>query len=127
MPHMTLEYSTNVGAGIDSKQLFSILHVQLAKAGELRTQDFKSRVFPVDTFYVGLAKDNASFVRLNIETFIGKSTQQKKSISRVALEVLSEYFNEALVHGNCDIAVQITELEKESYARVRSSDLEEKA
>ena len=45
----------------------------------------------------------------------------------MALEVLSEYFNEALVHGNCDIAVQITELEKESYARVRSSDLEEKA
>ena len=79
MPHMTLEYSTNVGAGIDSHRLFSALHVQLA------------------------------------------------DLSCVALKVLSEHFHEALTHGNCDIAVQITELERESYARVRSSDLVEKA
>ncbi|MOA58811.1 hypothetical protein D3C78_1832860 [compost metagenome] len=66
-------------------------------------------------------------MRLNIETFIGKSLQQKKALSCVALEVLSEHFHEALAHENCDIAVQITELEKETYARIRSADLVEKA
>ncbi len=127
MPHMTLEYSTNVGASIDNQQLFNALHVQLAEAGDLRTQDFKSRVFPVETFHIGLGDDNASFVRLNIETFFGKSAQQKSDLAQSALKVLSEHFNEALSSGNCDIAVQITELEKASYARVRSSDLVEKA
>ncbi len=125
MPHMTIEYSTNASVGVDSERLFSALHEQLAEVGELRVQDFKSRVFPVDNFHIGLGKDNASFVRLNIETFIGKSSDQKKELAQVALQVLSEHFNEALNNGNCDIAVQITELERASYARVRSSDLKE--
>ncbi|WP_277374786.1 5-carboxymethyl-2-hydroxymuconate isomerase [Pseudomonas sp. AA-38] len=127
MPHLTLEYSSNTGSGLDSRQLFDTLHVQLAQAGGFRTQDFKSRVFPVDTFHIGKGNDSASFVRLNIETFSGKSTQQKQNLSQVALNVLSEHFHDALAHGNCDIAVQITELELESYARMRSNELEEKA
>lgn len=127
MPHMTLEYSTNVATGIDNERLFNALHMQLAEVGELRVQDFKSRIFKVDTFHIGLGNDNASFVRLNIETFFGKSAQQKKDLSQVALQVLSEHFQEALIRGNCDIAVQITELERASYARTRSSDLVENA
>lgn len=127
MPHLTLEYSINAGPAPDSQPLFNALHVQLAQAGELRTQDFKSRIFPVDTFHIGLGDGDASFVRLNIETFFGKSAQQKKAMSQVALRVLSEHFHQALTLGNCDIAVQITELERESYARVRSSDLVENA
>ncbi|KPB86324.1 Unknown protein sequence [Pseudomonas syringae pv. maculicola] len=41
MPHMTLEYSTNAITHIDNERLFNTLHVQLAEAGDLRTQDFK--------------------------------------------------------------------------------------
>ena len=126
MPHLTLEYSSNTGAGLDNRRLFDALHVQLAKAGGFRIQDFKSRVFPVNTFHIGLNNDDASFVRLNIETFFGKIVQQKQNLSQVALNVLSEHFHNALTHGNCDIAVQITDLERESYARMRSSDLKEK-
>lgn len=127
MPHMTLEYSTNAITDIDTERLFNALHVQMAEAGELRIQDFKSRIFPVENFHIGLGRDNASFVRLNIETFFGKSAQQKMNLTQVALQVLSEHFYEALTHGSCDIAVQITELERASYARVRSSDMVEKA
>jgi len=126
MPHMTLEYSANVVPNFDDERLFNALHMQLAEAGDLRTQDFKSRIFPVEAFHIGLGNDNASFVRLNIETFFGKSAQQKRDLAQVALQVLSEHFHEALARGNCDIAVQITELERASYARVRSSDLVEK-
>ncbi|MCU1717267.1 5-carboxymethyl-2-hydroxymuconate Delta-isomerase [Pseudomonas sp. 5P_3.1_Bac2] len=123
MPHMTLEYSANVGAGLDTETLFNQLHGQLAEAGDLRSQDFKSRIFPVENFHIGLGHDNASFVRLNIETFFGKTAEQKQNLSQVALQVLSEHFHQALSNGNCDIAVQISELERASYARVRSSDL----
>lgn len=123
MPHLTLEYSTNVAAGVDAAVLFSALHQGLSRIGTFKIQDFKSRAYPAAGFFIGTGKDNQSFVNLDIATFGGKSVDERKLLTDTALKILADYFEAALQATNCDISVQVTELERDVFSRVRSSEL----
>lgn len=123
MPHLTLEYSSNIVNRVDHAALFSALHQGLSRIGTFKIEDFKSRAYPAAAFFIGTGNDNQSFVNLDIATFRGKPLDERKLLTETALEILAGYFDDTLKGTNCDISVQITELERDVFSRVRSSEL----
>lgn len=122
MPHLVLEYSGNVREDMDPAVLFAKLHTELAAAGGFRLQDFKSRLVRMDHHFIGDGTYEQSFVNLDVRTFGGKSTEARAVISKAALAVLADAFEATLRETACDISVQITELDRPSFARTRSTD-----
>ncbi|WP_405551827.1 5-carboxymethyl-2-hydroxymuconate Delta-isomerase [Streptomyces sp. NBC_01171] len=122
MPHLVLEYSGNVRDDVDPAAVFGKLHNALAEAGGFRFQDFKSRAVRMDRFLIGDGSYEQSFVNLDIRTFAGKSIEARAAISEAALAVLTEFFPATLRETACDISVQVTELDRASFARMRSGD-----
>ncbi|WP_309056293.1 5-carboxymethyl-2-hydroxymuconate Delta-isomerase [Streptomyces sp.] len=122
MPHLVLEYSGNARDRVDPAVLFAELHPVLAKAGGFRLQDFKSRAVRMDRFFIGDGTREQSFVNLDVRTFAGKSPESRAAITRAALDVLARAFPATLRETACDISVQITELDRPSFARTRSGD-----
>lgn len=120
MPHVMLEYSGNVREDLDVPGLFVELHALLATAGEFRVQDFKSRAVRMNDYFIGDGTYEQAFVNLDIRTFAGKSEELRGRISRAALRVLTEHFQRTMDEVACDISVQITELDRKSFARARS-------
>ena len=51
--------------------------------------------------------------------------EKKKLITEAALPILAQHFSNALTNTNCDISVQITELEREVFSRIRSTEISE--
>lgn len=123
MPHLTLEYSVNIGKRVDFAVLCAALHEGLARAGTFKIQDFKSRGYPAAEFFIGTGNDNQSFINLDIATFKGKDPEERKRLTEAALAILADYFADALAATNCDISVQVTELERAVFSRVRSNEL----
>ncbi|MEV6954426.1 5-carboxymethyl-2-hydroxymuconate Delta-isomerase [Streptomyces sp. NPDC051183] len=123
MPHLVLEYSGNVRETPDPAELFTELHTALAEAGGFRLQDFKSRAGRAQVYFIGDGSREQAFVNLDIRTFGGKSPELRTAVSETALAVLREHFRRALAETDCDVSVQITELDRPSYARTRSADL----
>lgn len=122
MPHLVLEYSGNVRERIDPAALFGKLHTALASVGGFRIQDFKSRAVCMDQYFIGDATREQSFVNLDVRTFGGKSPEARTAVSEAALTVLADAFEATLRETACDISVQITELDRPSFARTRSED-----
>ena len=127
MPHLTLEYSTNLAGRLDFQALFSELHQVLAGVSSFKIQDFKSRGYPASAFFIGKGNANQSFINLDIATFGGKSTEERKLLTETALRVLSAYFRDTLTSTSCDISVQVTELERAVFSRLRSEEMLEGA
>ncbi|MGC0313679.1 5-carboxymethyl-2-hydroxymuconate Delta-isomerase [Kitasatospora acidiphila] len=122
MPHLVLEYSGNIREAIDPADVLGKLHAALTDAGGFRHQDFKSRAVRMDRYFIGDGSYEQSFVNLDIRTFAGKSAEVRAAVSEAALAVLIEVFATSLRETACDISVQITDLDRTSYARSRSAD-----
>ncbi|CAL9632285.1 5-carboxymethyl-2-hydroxymuconate Delta-isomerase [Streptomyces sp. NPDC057375] len=122
MPHLVLEYSANVREDMDTAALFGKLHTALVVAGGFRLQDFKSRAVRMNRYFIGDGSHEQSFVNLDVRTFGGKSTEARTAISEAALAVLAEAFATTLRETACDISVQVTELDRPTFARTRSED-----
>ncbi|MFE9427484.1 5-carboxymethyl-2-hydroxymuconate Delta-isomerase [Kitasatospora sp. NPDC006697] len=122
MPHLVLEFSANIRDGFDPSAVFPKLHSALAAAGGFRPQDFKSRAVRMDGYFIGDGSQEQSFVNLDVRTFAGKPVEVREAVSAAALAVLTEAFPDTLRETACDISVQITELDRPSYARLRSVD-----
>ncbi|WP_424888205.1 5-carboxymethyl-2-hydroxymuconate Delta-isomerase [Streptomyces sp. XH2] len=122
MPHLMLEHSGNIRESVDEAGLFRELHAALSEVGGFRVQDFKSRLVRLNA-YIGDGTYEQAFVNLDIRTFAGKPADTKRLISQEALRVLGRHFRRTMAETSCDISVQITELNRESYSRTRSEDL----
>lgn len=123
MPHLVLEYSSNVRETADPKTLFLEIHKVLIEVGDFRLPDFKSRAIKYDLYFIGDGTIEQAFVNLDIRTFGGKTADTKQKVIQAALNVLSRYFAKTMKACHCDISVQITELERASYSCQRSADV----
>ncbi|MFI9630541.1 5-carboxymethyl-2-hydroxymuconate Delta-isomerase [Streptomyces sp. NPDC052042] len=122
MPHLVLEYSGNVREAFDPAVVFAEIHTVLSAAGGFRPYDFKSRAVRLDTYAVGDGSREQAFVNLDIRTFAGKSPATRAAIAEAALAVLTRAFARTMSETGCDVSVQVTELDRASYARARSRD-----
>lgn len=122
MPHLVLEYSGNVRDSFDPAAVLTELHTALTAPGGFRPQDFKSRAVRRDAYAVGDGSREQSFVNLDVRTFAGKSSATRSALADAALAVLTRAFARTLSETDCDVSVQITELDRASYARARSGD-----
>ena len=119
MPHLTLEFSANVFDDGDVTNLMTRLHRALVDIAGFRLSDLKSQVRRCDPFVIGDASGDQAFVNLDIRTFAGKTAAEKRAIAECARAVLAESFNASMEAFDCDLSVQITEIDRESYARLR--------
>ncbi|WP_176709980.1 5-carboxymethyl-2-hydroxymuconate Delta-isomerase [Streptomyces sp. Wb2n-11] len=120
MPHLVLEYSGNVRDSFDPTAVLAEVHTALTTAGGFRPQDFKSRAVRLDTYAVGDGSREQSFANLDVRTFAGKSPETKAALAEAALAVLTRAFAQTMSETSCDVSVQVTELDRASYARARS-------
>ena len=62
MPHLTLEYSSNVTQEVDFQALFLELHQMVAEHGDTLVANCKSRAYRLDDYLVASGEAGAAFV-----------------------------------------------------------------
>ena len=116
MPHIVLEYSSDLDPLPDFRQVFGQVHGILDDVAGARIANAKSRAVPVEA-YVGDGDVHRAFSHLEIRLMEGRSTEVKAEISARCLEVLVAAFGD--ISPNCDlqITVHVTDLERATYAK----------
>jgi len=115
MPHLRLEYSTNVKERINSEELFSSCHhilVDTVNADLFRCQ---SCAISYDLFHVGEGSPHEAFIYLEILLLEGRSLPKLQEAGKQILEVLERYFARSLKELNMQIAVRVVELPSSHY------------
>jgi len=115
VPHVTIEYSSNVTQDIDGKLLLSEVSSIVSAAGEITAGNFKSRLLRRDEYHVGEGSGRDAFVHVEIGVFSGKPSEVKRRIGEDCLDYLEEYFSEAAGELSLQITVEIREIDEGGY------------
>jgi 5-carboxymethyl-2-hydroxymuconate isomerase len=121
MPHLTLEYTNNVGSEIDFHEIFTAFHGILVDVGSIDIGNCKSRAILLDDYLIGAGSPKGAFVHLEVRLLEGRSVDVKREMGSRFLELLGEYFATPLAKSELQITVQIMEMQKDGYFKLSES------
>jgi len=117
MPHITVEYSSNIEKRPEAQSFLKKLHDTLLAASDTyKIQDIKSRIVVHNDFLVADGANDQPFVHLQL-AIMPREEQVKKDTSMKLLEILKQTFAST---KNCALSVEIRILEKESYIKANA-------
>lgn len=114
MPHLTLEYSDNLGTAISPAVLRGLNHALVA-TGHFDEADIKTRALAFDCVAIGTDDAPRAFLAATLSLLSGRSLQVRQEIAQALLTAL-----EAAVPANgnaLQTSVQLIEIERDSYAK----------
>jgi len=115
MPHLTLEYSANLGE-VHASDLLLKLNQSLMLSGEFNEIDIKSRALRFDQVCVGTAPAQRGFVHVKLAILAGRSLPVRQALSAGLLEVLKQNLRlDAAL--DTQICVEVQEIERDSYSK----------
>lgn len=118
MPHLILEYSSNVKEKDDFHKLFSGLHQILVDIAKANLESCKSRAVEHNIFYIGDGSSNHAFVHLEIRLAEGRSFKVREEVGQKALEALERFFSQSLKNLDLQITVESTEFLRNLYFKI---------
>ena len=112
MPHLIIEYSSNVAATVREEQLVKRGHNIMIAAGLFTSSDIKSRGHEVQEFQVGEKEASGSFVHAEVKLLVGRTVEQREPLARDLFKLLSAAFP-----AETSVTVEITEMNRETYKK----------
>ena len=113
MPHLRLEYSTNLDAAVASPGLLLDLHRTLERVAGIAVGNCKSRAFPVPRFVVADGGPDGAFVHLDVRFLEGRSLDVRRALGDALLERLVEAYGAD--RSGLQVTVEITEAPRATY------------
>ncbi|MGQ3890514.1 5-carboxymethyl-2-hydroxymuconate Delta-isomerase [Legionella sp. CNM-4043-24] len=111
MPHITLEYSSNVRQPVDLRPLFDDIHQLLTRELPTQLSSCKSRALPCEQYLLGAGEPNVAFAHLHIKIMAGRSTEKKTYLGHVLLEMMNQFFRLDAAHLDLQLSVEIEDLD----------------
>jgi len=115
MPHLNLEYTSNLGGKSPDAELLLRLHHVLESVAGIRIGNCKSRWREVDRWVVGAGEGESGFVHLDIRVFDGRSEEVRRAVGATALDILKRHFLPAPPGVELQITVEVREIRKALY------------
>lgn len=113
MPHLTLEYTSNLPRPIATRDLLGRLHRVLEDVGGIDVALCKSRAVALDTFLAGDHPDGGAFVHLDVRMLEGRPADLKSALGAGLLELLRDAYDAA--EGPIQITVEIRDMARAQY------------
>ena len=121
MPQSTLEYTANITQHIDWAALFADIHQILVQTVGTALRSCKSRVRRCDTFFIGDNAPEHAFVYLDVHILSGRDKAVRAELSQALMAVLQQYFAPSLDTLQCQLSVNVSEIDSEIYSRHTAS------
>ena len=118
MPHLTLEYTTNL-AGFDPRAALNSLNIALVESSQFEGPDIKSRAIASDCFQIGVGEVDVAFVHVNLSLLSGRTPQIKKDLSSRLLQALQNLVASSSPISTLEIqiTVDVSDLDRDCYAK----------
>ena len=115
MPHLVLEYSSNVPHTRDLAVVLQQLHEALAASGSFDLAKIKSRAVRHDVFRVADGAEDRAFVHLTAAVLDGREAEALRRAAGALLGVLDSAFARARAERRCDLTLEVREVPQSLY------------
>ncbi len=110
MPHLVLEYSSNI---IDKNQIntfFKNAHEILVKDLPTKLESCKSRAYESDKYYVGNGSHDNAFIHLSLKILPGRSKAIKDLVAKSLFDLITNTFSQTIKELYLHISVEVDDL-----------------
>ena len=115
MPHLTLEYSSNL-ASLGVNETLQALNQALAGCGQFEEADIKSRAQAFEHCVVGIAPQGRAFAHIKLAILSGRSAEAKLALSQLLLQTLEQCLPPS-PGLNVQLCAEILEIDRASYSK----------
>lgn len=115
MPHLTLEYTSNLDEWANDVTLLLDLHGLLKSEAGIKIENCKSRWRMAEEWAIGDGATEGAFVHLDLRFLEGRSPRVKQAVGLAALERLRNHFGEVPEELNLQVTVEVRDIEKAAY------------
>jgi 5-carboxymethyl-2-hydroxymuconate isomerase len=115
MPHLTLEYTSNLDEWANDVNLLLDLHEILQSEAAIKIENCKSRWRMTEEWAVGDGATEGAFVHLDVRFLEGRPLRVKQAVGLSALERLRSHFGQVPEELNLQITVELQDIEKATY------------
>lgn len=119
MPHIVVEYSSNIKETVNASLLASLHHI-LVTTASATLASCKSRAVERSLFYVGNGEMRNAFVHIEVRLAEGRTAAIREKVGEQMLQVLNDYFVDSLEELNMQITVEVQEFPKQFYFKIPS-------
>ncbi len=123
MPHLTLEFTSNLSGTPPTPELFLNLHRLLETVAGIRPENCKSRWREVEGWVVGSGDPASAFVHLDLRFLEGRALEIQQAIGQGVLEMLKAHFLPEPEGLDLQITVEVQEIRKATYFKFPSGTL----
>ncbi|MBU6140044.1 MAG: hypothetical protein KGP29_00605 [Proteobacteria bacterium] len=124
MPHVIIEHSANFPKNSIQEIQTEIQKIMASiTEGNFDPDQCRCRSISFDEYLVGFAnQSNASFIHISIKLLSGRSVEVRKKLAAKSRDFVEKIFNElGLKNNRCDISVDVIEMDRETYQKIRIS------
>lgn len=113
MPNLVMEYSNSVDERVNVQSLLEDLHQVALTCGLFDADSVKSRALRCHNWLIGEAGDSADFIHISFELLDGRTTEQKRELSRQLMAVLQEQASHVY-----SLTVNMRDMDKACFQKV---------
>jgi len=115
MPHLTVEYCTELADDFAPRELLKVLNRTLIASGLFSATDIKSRAIALDTVLVGDGAPDR-FIHIEVALLSGRPLDVRRQLAE-ALVNSAELELDDSVRRPLQVSVEVRELDKDCYAK----------
>jgi len=115
MPHLTLEYTSNLSGTPPTPELLLTAHGILHAVAGINPGNCKSRWREVGEWAVGFGDEPSAFVHLQIRFLEGRPLEVQQAVGEGILDLLKDHFLPGPPGLDVQITVDIQEIRKATY------------
>lgn len=119
MPHLTLEYTSNLPQ-INPHETLLALNQVLIASKQFKETDIKSRAILLETYLIGGSSENRAFVSVKVAILSGRSAEIKQALSTQLLEVLKQQCPVSEPIG-LQLCVEVVDIDPTTYSKATLS------
>lgn len=127
MPHILLEYSGNLSHPPPHRAVFADLHAAIKPMESVSVASLKSRAVRHEEVYIGDGALHRSFVHLQVQLLSGRDQSVRQRLAKECMRVLELHFVADVVGSDCQITVEVREMERSTYVKQMPPSIDSKA
>lgn len=127
MPHILLEYSSNLSHPPSHRTVFQELHEAIRPMESVSVADLKSRAVRHENVFIGDGKLERTFVHLQVQLLTGRDQSVRQRLAKECMRVLESQFGLDVVGPHCQMSVEVREMERSTYVKQAQAGIDNPA
>ena len=110
MPHVTIEYSANLGVGVDMNDICRVVHAEMMQSGLFELGAVRVRALKAEAFAIADQLPENAFVDVSIRMGVGRSPEDRKKLGDAVFASLSAALAGQLATSSFAFSLEIREI-----------------